>query len=357
MCAWILRPSLAPPRSSFHPPPAVSLRATPCAMAVTAEDVIRAYDKAKDAAEDADGNDASEERCVDCLRALARMEIPLATFVQGALGDVPKGIKKWAKKGPTAKIREAADLCVTAWKKRMTAGAGAADPSDAAATAADPDKKTTTTKVEDEGAPSAEAPAAAADGDGDGDGDGDDPSIPLSLPALLGASLGDPLRDRTRLLLAEAIALCVGEKDVYASLGDAAQTASAIEKAMFARWTDAGKEYKAKCRQLSFNLRDPKNPDLRRSVADGFIAADRLLDLSPEDLASEEKRRDNAKIREHATNEAVRGQRKEASTDAFKCGKCKQRKCTYYQLQTRSADEPMTTFVTCVNCDNRWKFC
>ena len=124
---------------------------------------------------------------------------------------------------------------------------------------------------------------------------------------------------------------------------------------MFARWTDAGKEYKAKCRQLSFNLRDPKNPDLRRSVADGFIAADRLLDLSPEDLASEEKRRDNAKIREHATNEAVRGQRKEASTDAFKCGKCKQRKCTYYQLQTRSADEPMTTFVTCVNCDNRWK--
>ena len=158
-------------------------------------------------------------------------------------------------------------------------------------------------------------------------------------------------------MLAEAIALCVGEKDVYASLGDAAQTASAIEKAMFARWTDAGKEYKAKCRQLSFNLRDPKNPDLRRSVADGFIAADRLLDLSPEDLASEEKRRDNAKIREHATNEAVRGQRKEASTDAFKCGKCKQRKCTYYQLQTRSADEPMTTFVTCVNCDNRWKFC
>ena len=47
----------------------------------------------------------------------------------------------------------------------------------------------------------------------------------------------------------------------------------------------------------------------------------------------------------------------QASTDQFKCGKCKQRKCTYFQLQTRSADEPMTTFVTCVNCNNRWKFC
>ena len=44
-------------------------------------------------------------------------------------------------------------------------------------------------------------------------------------------------------------------------------------------------------------------------------------------------------------------------TDQFQCGKCKQRKCTYYQMQTRSADEPMTTFVTCIVCNNRWKFC
>ncbi len=45
----------------------------------------------------------------------------------------------------------------------------------------------------------------------------------------------------------------------------------------------------------------------------------------------------------------------EASTDDFKCWKCKSKKCTYYQLQTRSADEPMTTFVTCLDCGNRWK--
>tara|TARA_B100000989_G_C19490500_1_gene449534 strand:- start:681 stop:1202 length:522 start_codon:yes stop_codon:yes gene_type:complete len=45
----------------------------------------------------------------------------------------------------------------------------------------------------------------------------------------------------------------------------------------------------------------------------------------------------------------------EASTDDFKCGKCKSTRCTYYQLQTRSADEPMTTFVTCLDCGNRFK--
>jgi transcription elongation factor S-II len=45
----------------------------------------------------------------------------------------------------------------------------------------------------------------------------------------------------------------------------------------------------------------------------------------------------------------------EASTDNFLCYKCKSRQCTYYQMQTRSADEPMTTFVTCIKCGNRWK--
>ena len=44
-----------------------------------------------------------------------------------------------------------------------------------------------------------------------------------------------------------------------------------------------------------------------------------------------------------------------ANTDNFTCRKCKSKKCSYYQLQTRSADEPMTTFVTCIDCGNRWK--
>jgi DNA-directed RNA polymerase subunit M/transcription elongation factor TFIIS len=39
------------------------------------------------------------------------------------------------------------------------------------------------------------------------------------------------------------------------------------------------------------------------------------------------------------------------------CSGCKRKsKCDYYQMQTRSADEPMTTFVTCLECDKRWKF-
>ena len=45
----------------------------------------------------------------------------------------------------------------------------------------------------------------------------------------------------------------------------------------------------------------------------------------------------------------------QASTDMFTCRKCKSKKCTYYELQTRSADEPATIFVTCLDCGKNWK--
>jgi DNA-directed RNA polymerase subunit M/transcription elongation factor TFIIS len=43
------------------------------------------------------------------------------------------------------------------------------------------------------------------------------------------------------------------------------------------------------------------------------------------------------------------------SDGMFQCRKCKKRKTTYYSVQTRSADEPMTNFITCLSCGNRWK--
>ena len=45
----------------------------------------------------------------------------------------------------------------------------------------------------------------------------------------------------------------------------------------------------------------------------------------------------------------------EASTDTFTCRKCKSKKCSYYAQQVRSSDEPMTIFVSCLNCGCRWK--
>ena len=44
-----------------------------------------------------------------------------------------------------------------------------------------------------------------------------------------------------------------------------------------------------------------------------------------------------------------------ATTNIFKCFKCGGKKCTTYQLQIASIDEPMTTFIQCTECGNRWK--
>lgn len=114
--------------------------------------------------------------------------------------------------------------------------------------------------------------------------------------------------------------------------------------------------YKNKMRSLIFNLRDKNNPGLRESVVSGEISASKLCTMGPQDMASEERKAQDRKLAEENLFKARGAGPQQAETDAFRCARCGQRKCTYYQMQTRSADEPMTTFVTCVNCNARWKF-
>lgn len=45
----------------------------------------------------------------------------------------------------------------------------------------------------------------------------------------------------------------------------------------------------------------------------------------------------------------------QASTDMYTCKRCKSKKTTYYEVATRSADEQMTIFITCLDCGKNWK--
>lgn len=80
-------------------------------------------------------------------------------------------------------------------------------------------------------------------------------------------------------------------------------------------------------------------------------AAEETVTLKPEEMASRVRQAENQKIREAALFESQRGRKSMATTDQFQCGKCKKRQTSYYQMQTRSADEPMTTFVICQVCN------
>ena len=170
---------------------------------------------------------------------------------------------------------------------------------------------------------------------------------------------GDGVRDKVRSNLASALhkAIVEGAEMNNGSGGSVISLAVSIEIALLEAHGGLTPQYKAKFRQLHFNLKDDKNPDLRKRVVEGSIPPSVLITLAPEELASDAKRDENDRIREKKLFDAAPSSFKQATTDQFKCSKCKQRKCTYYQMQTRSADEPMTTFVRCSNCGNAWKFC
>jgi transcription elongation factor S-II len=92
-----------------------------------------------------------------------------------------------------------------------------------------------------------------------------------------------------------------------------------------------------------------------------FVAAIRKGEISTKDVAFLTHQEINPDLWKEAIDMKIKRDQSKfdvdmrTATDEFKCGRCKQRKCTYYQMQIRSADEPMTTFVTCLACDNKWK--
>jgi transcription elongation factor S-II len=96
-----------------------------------------------------------------------------------------------------------------------------------------------------------------------------------------------------------------------------------------------------------------KNPTILKQLNDGEILPQSLPFMSHQEMNSERwKELIERKIKR---DESKYSNRLEASTDMFTCSKCKSKKCTYYELQTRSADEPATIFVTCLNCGKNWK--
>lgn len=98
-----------------------------------------------------------------------------------------------------------------------------------------------------------------------------------------------------------------------------------------------------------------KNDKLINMVNNGEIKSHQIAFMTHQEMCPE-------KWEELIKAKSIRDKNKfeqnfEAATDTFTCRKCRSKKCTYYQMQTRSADEPMTIYVTCLECFTRWKTC
>ncbi|XP_034467655.1 transcription elongation factor A protein 3 isoform X5 [Hippoglossus hippoglossus] len=165
---------------------------------------------------------------------------------------------------------------------------------------------------------------------------------------------GDSVRDKCIELLAAALRTDNDYKDFGANCDG---MAAELEDHIYQEIKATDMKYKNRVRSRISNLKDPKNPGLRRNVLARSIDLGRIASMSAEEMASDELKQ----LRNVLTQEAIREHQMAktggTSTDLLQCSKCRKKNCTYNQVQTRSADEPMTTFVLCNECGNRWKFC
>ncbi|KAI1202716.1 transcription elongation factor s-ii [Nemania serpens] len=132
--------------------------------------------------------------------------------------------------------------------------------------------------------------------------------------------------------------------------------AMAVEAAAFKVYNGETQTYKEKVRSLFQNLKIKNNLDLGRNVMSGAILPEKFVVMTSKQLQSAEQRKVDAILEEENMKKAQVPMEEKSISDSLECSGCKKKMVSYSQAQTRSADEPMTTFCECMNCGKRWKF-
>lgn len=143
------------------------------------------------------------------------------------------------------------------------------------------------------------------------------------------------------------------------------QISRAIETEIFewaethVKWSlrlSMGHSYMMKARTIAFNLGNVENRRLTASVLSGEISPKRLVAMTHHEMYPEIW--EDIFIKRKETEEWLVAQKKrmsELQSGLFVCRKCRSGDTEYVQMQTRSADEPMTNFHWCNGCGNRWR--
>jgi len=120
------------------------------------------------------------------------------------------------------------------------------------------------------------------------------------------------------------------------------------------KWSncDFRKKYVSIGRRIIANITyTPNAVDVKNKIINSVLPAESIATLTHEQLYPEF----HAKLKLKIMAKYINSKPEQEHDGLYRCGKCRTMKTTYTQAQTRSADEPMTTFVTCLHCDNHWR--
>ena len=110
--------------------------------------------------------------------------------------------------------------------------------------------------------------------------------------------------------------------------------------------------------EIIHNIKDKKNAEFRENIINGVIKPEDLCTMNAIDMLSKKRQKEieEEKIKQvdevRADWQEKHGQ---VTEGVYKCRVCGGKKTIQHEQQTRSADEPMTLFITCLNCKNTWK--
>jgi len=304
-------------------------------MATVEDDVMqirKQIDKITEAMKSGEGSDSGE--ALDLLKSLDSTKMSLQILTKTRIGMSVNALRKSSTDDD---INSLAKSLIKAWKKFL--------PQDGAK---DSSSKNGSEKSSKNG-------KGSSDGDAGGADNGASiPDFGKSFPPRPTAT-SDDVRLSCRKMLATALK---GTEELPdGTVKTPEDLAEMIEDAIFQKFKSTNPKYKNQIRSRVFNLRDKKNPELRENVLCGVIKEEKFAVMTSEEMASSDVKNQRKAFMEEGIKASHLAIKEGTKTDLLKCGKCKKSNCTYNQLQTRSADEPMTTFVLCNECGHRWKFC
>ncbi|XP_068934928.1 transcription elongation factor A protein 3 isoform X2 [Petaurus breviceps papuanus] len=159
------------------------------------------------------------------------------------------------------------------------------------------------------------------------------PSVCFLAPCYL---TGDSVRDKCVEMLSAALKMD-GDYKEYGVNCD--KMASEIEDHIYQELKGTDMKYRNRVRSRISNLKDPRNPNLRRNVLCGAISTSLIAKMTAEEMASDELK----ELRNAMTLEAIREHQMAktggTTTDLFQCNKCKKKNCTYNQTRKLSLIE------------------